>query len=667
MSETTVAMRRTIDNRDASIMASHFGRMFRADGLLVASFGKTPGAIREYPNTREGHERLYADATKAQAGGHSSFFNGGVWSEVGPTLSGRTATPAPEQHVLWVDIDADKNPDWDLLKRLQRKGCLIINSGSPGNQHVWFIIEDAMDPDTWQEMNTTLTRAVGADAKQDRHSWLRLPYMRSYKPVHGPEGRPVRIRDVGEGAWGLDEFKKAIGYTGRTAPGRATRRNDADTAPIARETAKQRALPAAVRRVLVAEYDDRSDKWWKFWRECAEHGVSKKQALAHTLDGEDLPAKWTEASITKQIHKAYVEGTGRPEPSAQTKKRRKSTDMNRPSGGLTIRRASSVKIKKLFWLWQDRIPLGALSLLGGREGTGKSSVAYGIAADVTHGRLSDGYYDGQPKNVIVCATEDAWDTTIVPRLHAAGADLDRILFFEAEDEQLMLPNDNEAFADAVREYEVGLVIFDPIVSVLDDVVDVDKGRDLRKALEPINRLAAEADCAFLGIAHFNKRTEGDMGMLLSGSLVWSQVARATLGLMADPDDENGFFFFNGKNNNAPGDVPVLKGHTEARFVPTDDGDETRTSVAVWDGEAEVTRRQLLGIASKSAGNGSPVDQWLTEQIINGPVAATEIFERGKARGYTEDRLRRARKRIGAEMFREGFGKGGVFMWRIPEA
>lgn len=86
---------------------------------------------------------------------------------------------------------------------------------------------------------------------------------------------------------------------------------------------------------------------------------------------------------------------------------------------------------------------------------------------------------------------------------------------------------------------------------------------------------------------------------------------------------------------------------------------------MWDGEAEVTRRQLLGIASKVK-DGSPIDQWLSNQLLNRPTPATTIFERGEAKGYTEFRLRSALKRIGGEPARKGFGKGGVVMWRIPE-
>jgi hypothetical protein len=49
---------------------------------------------------------------------------------------------------------------------------------------------------------------------------------------------------------------------------------------------------------------------------------------------------------------------------------------------LTITR-NEMTMRPVHWLWDGRIPLGSLSLLGGREGIGKSTVAYTLAADIT--------------------------------------------------------------------------------------------------------------------------------------------------------------------------------------------------------------------------------------------------------------------------------------------
>ena len=97
------------------------------------------------------------------------------------------------------------------------------------------------------------------------------------------------------------------------------------------------------------------------------------------------------------------------------------------------------------WLWDGRLALGTLNLLGGREGIGKSIVECTLAADITRGRLP-GVYAGTPRAVIIAATEDSWEYTIVPRLMAAGADLALVFRVDVEtpgggDAALSLPRD----------------------------------------------------------------------------------------------------------------------------------------------------------------------------------------------------------------------------------
>jgi hypothetical protein len=59
----------------------------------------------------------------------------------------------------------------------------------------------------------------------------------------------------------------------------------------------------------------------------------------------------------------------------------------------------------------------------GREGTGKSSFAIWLTAQVTRGTLPGSL---TRRGVIYIAVEDSWKFTIVPRLMAAGADLHRV-------------------------------------------------------------------------------------------------------------------------------------------------------------------------------------------------------------------------------------------------
>jgi hypothetical protein len=81
--------------------------------------------------------------------------------------------------------------------------------------------------------------------------------------------------------------------------------------------------------------------------------------------------------------------------------------------------ASAIPVRAVRWIWRDRLPLGSFTLLAGREGIGKSNIAYTRAADITKGHL-DGCFLGTPKSVLVAATEDSWSHTIVPRSWRRG-------------------------------------------------------------------------------------------------------------------------------------------------------------------------------------------------------------------------------------------------------
>jgi hypothetical protein len=124
------------------------------------------------------------------------------------------------------------------------------------------------------------------------------------------------------------------------------------------------------------------------------------------------------------------------------------------------------------------VALGTLGLLAGREGIGKSSIAIAIAGQITRGQLPGIYFD-EPRAVIVAATEDSWAHTIVPRLMAAGADLDRIYRVDVTvtdgfDSALMLPSDLSALERSVAEVDAALILLDPLLSRLDCSLDSHK-------------------------------------------------------------------------------------------------------------------------------------------------------------------------------------------------
>lgn len=601
-----------------------------------------------------------------------------VWKPTSVLATPARAEAVPS-NVLSFEVDQVLSDEaWQLLEQAD---ATLISSGTEGHVHVKVRVDEDLPHDELAHLTEHLARACGVSGQADSggkwkpHDLLRV--VGTYNTKHAPTVEVAIMRSGNTIA--VDALRSLL------ASYAAPARHHVGGGSIEPEAIDWATLPAAVRAKYreIAVHDDASAGFRFFLERCVSKGLSMGQTLSICLDDRDgvIPERYSRSSLERQIDKVYREiaappaktpptdqVSGEKETGMTTSRSNDNTDgLVQPRSGMRrLRRASSVKIKKLEWLIPNRLLFGALNLLGGREGIGKSSVVYGWVADITNGKL-DGCLFAQKRYVLVRASEDAWDFGIAPRLIAAGADMDKVLFLEAAQEgvqDLALPQDLDELREIIEDNRIAAVVFDPILSVLDDDVDTERGKALRRALEPINTLAQDAKCAVLGIVHFNKRGEGDIGTLISGHLAWSQVARATVAMVRDYDRENAFFLLNGKVNNAP-EQPVLMGHTEGRLVPTDDGDETETSVVVWDGEADISAGQLLGLGKDKR---SPKEEWLHTTIIKGGekgMPSKEVLNLAKAKGYSDASVRATAKKLELESYRVGFGKGSSVWWRYP--
>lgn len=265
------------------------------------------------------------------------------------------------------------------------------------------------------------------------------------------------------------------------------------------------------------------------------------------------------------------------------------TGADKPETGrhLKVEQASNITMRATRWLWEEDkgtarwLPLGGFTLLGGREGVGKSTIAYGIAAKVTTGTLPGNYYD-KPKSVIICATEDAWEQTVVPRLAAAGADLNRVFRVDAVTaegwhESLSLPEDNARLKELCIKEEVALVLLDPLMGTINGKLDSHKDAEVRKALEPLSRLAHDCQLTILGLIHVNKSTGADLLTRLMASRAFSAVARSVLFAAREEEGDGTFtsgqetFLFGQPKNNLAAKVPhALRYQIEGVKVGHDD-------------------------------------------------------------------------------------------------
>jgi AAA domain len=382
----------------------------------------------------------------------------------------------------------------------------------------------------------------------------------------------------------------------------------------------------------------------------------------------------------------FKEGYGddpiEPEPSTEpnpepdpTSTSSSSTTTSPRSRSLHLKGAFTMTIRPVRWLWEERIPAGTFVLMGGREGIGKSIVAYTLIADLTTGKLP-GLYAGVPKAAIVSATEDSWEHVIVPRLMAAGADLARVFRADIVDETgtevpISLPKDTAALLGAIKDVDAALVLFDPLLSRVDARLDTHVDAEVRRALEPLTQLADAAKVTVLGLIHVNKTQSLDALTLLMGSRAFTAVARAVLFVAIDPDDEEQRLLSLVKSNLGRLDLPMLKFKIRGALITTTaEGDEIWTGQLRWTGESQQSIRDVLKRAADQDHDPTAVQEaadWLTDYVTKagGTVARQTAVAAGRQAGHSPRTLDRARHVAGIQTETRGFPRTAY--WLLPSS
>jgi putative DNA primase/helicase len=272
----------------------------------------------------------------------------------------------------------------------------------------------------------------------------------------------------------------------------------------------------------------------------ALHGVAKSirivllPDLPHKGDVSDwLDADPERAGKLGDVCLNVPEWTPSPDGESETSQA-DDDKANQVHSTLNSVRASSFEMKSIQWLWPDRYALGKLGLLVGLPDEGKGQVFCDMAARVTRGSEWPCNEGRAPKgNVILLTAEDDIGDTIVPRLVAAGADLDRVEIVKMvrdnqKERMFSLVTDLDLLRKKIVEIgNVKLVQIDPITAYLgNDKVDSFRTTDVRSVLGPLVELAAELKIAIVAIMHFNKKLDVDNALLrISDSLAFGATAR----------------------------------------------------------------------------------------------------------------------------------------------
>jgi putative DNA primase/helicase len=322
-----------------------------------------------------------------------------------------------------------------------------------------------------------------------------------------------------------------------------------------------------------------------------------------------------------------------------------------------------IQARPVRWLWPERITLGALTLLAGDPGLGKSLLTCHLAAELSSGKLG-----GAPAASLLLTAEDSLEATVRPRVEAAGGDLDLVKVVRMRRDGvpggLSFPDDLTEFARLVTESDARLVVIDPFLAHLQETVNSHHDQAVRFALAPLYHLAEATGTAMLLVVHLNKAGEGDPLKRLGGSIGMPAAARSVLLLARDPDDLQG----------EQGPQRVLAQIKSNLGKPSPSLLYTVEPVTLAGG-LETARLRHLGesryvgsdlVVAMPAGRSSALAeaiQFLECQLADGPKLAEELFEIARSEAISEPTLKRAKKSVGAVSEKLGFDGG--WAWALP--
>ncbi|NLE59024.1 MAG: AAA family ATPase, partial [Planctomycetes bacterium] len=291
--------------------------------------------------------------------------------------------------------------------------------------------------------------------------------------------------------------------------------------------------------------------------------------------------------------------------------------------------ASEIEARKQRWLWHPWLARGEMTIFDADPGVGKSTILCDLAARVTRGWTMPPDPRGtnrtkpNPGAVMILSGEDTWETTILPRLLLAGADLD--LVFRPGKELITLPNDLAYLGREIERHNVRLLTIDPIMAFLDAKADGNAETSVRPTLHRLREMTSKTRASTSMVRHFRKSKERAIHRG-TGSVAFTAACRVQIVLGRHPEEPDEFVMACGKNNLA--EIPRSVGY---RIVGGDvsSGEVKRigTSAIEWTGMVDCDADDLSNPSGNKRGRPSQIEEtaeFIRQTLSDGPMDAREF-------------------------------------------
>jgi len=327
-------------------------------------------------------------------------------------------------------------------------------------------------------------------------------------------------------------------------------------------------------------------------------------------------------------------------------------------------RGDEVERREDDWLWNNRLPLGKLTLLAGDPSVGKSLITIDIAARVTTGKTFPLDTDTRsPAKVIFLAAEDTCEDTILPRLDVAGADDSKVFFipyvveYTGEGElpaTFSFKRHIHLLEDIFRQHsDCALLVIDPLKAYSDNI-DSHQNAQVRSLLAPLVDVCSRNNVAILGVEHLTKQSNTKAMYRISGSLAYIAAARVGYVVTKDKDNPDRRIIAPVKNNLAPDQLGLAYTIETKDNVPYIQWEEQPVVIDI--------DEQLEHEDSDSRTQRLDAVDWLRETLKEGQVAAKDIFSLANADGHSERTLKRAKAHLGVKSIKDN----NQWYWVLPQ-
>jgi hypothetical protein len=323
-------------------------------------------------------------------------------------------------------------------------------------------------------------------------------------------------------------------------------------------------------------------------------------------------------------------------------------------------KASQIKPMLQPWLWPGYIPLETCTLMAGKGALGKSQFLVWLTSIITNGlsfNLGNESYKIDKGNVVILAAEDHEHYTILPRLIAAGVDLDSVTIIQSmvdaksskKERFIRLDQDIIAIENEIKKTgNVKAIIFDPITAYMGDIRE-NKSTDVRNLILRLNKIAENTKSSVLLNTHVRKgNANADINISavdeIMGSSAWANTVRMTFTFTRHHDDKDLFVLTIPKTNHK---TPESLGYRIVSKEIEHEGIKIPTSCIEWS-NIKINMSADEAINKKSYEERLDIDRakdLILDALKFGSKSREQIIRLANDNDITERTLKDARQKL----------------------